>query len=142
MEIQLEMGPINAQQVGLLVRCSPDGTEQTGILYDIATKTLRVDGSKASLTAEEPPLVPILPPEERKIRMQVAPLTLADGEPLKLRVFMDRSVVEVFVNGRQAVAQRIYPSHPDSLGTRVFSHGGRARVTRLQAWDMAATGSF
>jgi sucrose-6-phosphate hydrolase SacC (GH32 family) len=142
LEIQLEMSPINAQQVGLLVRCSPDGTEQTAILYDVATKTLRVDGSKASLIAEEPPLVPILPPDERKIRTQAAPLTLADGEPLKLRVFLDRSVVEVFVNGRQAVAQRIYPSRPDSLGIRVFSRGGRARVTRLQAWDMAATGSF
>jgi beta-fructofuranosidase len=142
MELQLEMSPINAQQVGLLVRCSPDGTEQAAISYDGATKTLRVDGSKASLIAEEPPLVPILPPDERKIRTQSAPLILADGEPLKLRVFLDRSVVEVFVNGRQAVAQRIYPSRPDSLGTRVFSRGGRARVTRLQAWDMAAAGSF
>jgi sucrose-6-phosphate hydrolase SacC (GH32 family) len=110
--------------------------------YDVATKTLRVDGSKASLIAEEPPLVPILPPNERKLRTQVAPLTLADGEPLKLRVFLDRSVVEVFVNGRQAIAQRIYPSRSDSFGTRVFSRGGRARVTRLQAWGMAATGSF
>jgi beta-fructofuranosidase len=142
MEIQLEMSPLNAQQMGLLVRCSPDGTEQTGVFFDAATKTLRVDGSKASLIAEEPPLVPILPPDERKIRTQVAPLTLADGEPLKLRVFLDRSVVEVFVNGRQALAQRIYPSRPDSLGTRVFSRGGRARVTKLQAWDMAPTGSF
>lgn len=142
LEIQLEIRPLDAQPVGLRVRCSPDGAEQTVILFDPATSTLSVDGNQASRIAEEPPLVPILPPAERKIRAQVAPLGLAGGEPLKLRVFLDRSVVEVFANNRQALAQRIYPSRRDSLGTRVFSRGGRAKVTRLQAWDMAGSGSF
>jgi beta-fructofuranosidase len=51
-------------------------------------------------------------------------------------VFVDKSVVEVFANGRQAVMRRIYPSREDSLGVALFSEGGPARVTTLEAWDM------
>ena len=41
---------------------------------------------------------------------------LQPREPLKLRIFIDRSVVEVFANGRQCMTQRIYPARRDSLG--------------------------
>jgi sucrose-6-phosphate hydrolase SacC (GH32 family) len=33
----------------------------------------------------------------------------------QLRVFVDRSVVEVFVNGKQCVALRVYPGRNDSV---------------------------
>jgi beta-fructofuranosidase len=50
-----------------------------------------------------------------------APVWLATDEPLKLRVFIDKSVVEVFVNGRQCVAVRVYPGRPDSVGVSLRS---------------------
>ena len=34
------------------------------------------------------------------------------GQPLELRVFVDRSVVEVFANDRHYLAKRIYPAPP------------------------------
>lgn len=34
---------------------------------------------------------------------------LAPDEPLKLRVFIDRCIVEVFVNGRQCLTARVIP---------------------------------
>ena len=45
------------------------------------------------------------------------------GEPLKLRVFIDRSVVEVFVNGKQYLAMRVYPGRKDSVGVSVRAQG-------------------
>jgi beta-fructofuranosidase len=141
LEIQLEMTPIDARQVGLAVRCSPDQSEKTNIFYDTEVKTITIDGSKASLITEEAPYVPILPDAERPIRTQVAPFELAAGESLKLQIFLDRSVLEVYINGRQCLTQRIYPSRPDSLGVRLFSRGGQTKVTRLDAWDMAGTGN-
>jgi beta-fructofuranosidase len=141
LEIQLEIAPNDAKQVGLIVRCSPDGAEQTSIIYDAVAKTLAIDGSQSSRIIEQAPFVPILPPAERLIRTQTAPFEVPAGEPLKLRVFLDRSVVEVFVNdGRQTLSQRIYPSRTDSLGVRVFSRGGQAKVNKIEAWDMAAAG--
>ncbi|HJN17687.1 MAG TPA: glycoside hydrolase family 32 protein, partial [Armatimonadota bacterium] len=53
-------------------------------------------------------------PDVRSRAPETAPVYIPDGEPLKLRVFIDRSVVEVFVNGRQCVAVRVYPGREDS----------------------------
>jgi sucrose-6-phosphate hydrolase SacC (GH32 family) len=140
LEIQAEFVPGKARQVGLVVRCSPDGAEQTRVLYDAVTKTFQIDGSRASLTPSEPPFVPVLPPAERSTRCQAAPFDLKPDEPLRVRIFLDRSLLEVFVNGRQSLTQRIYPSRPDSLGIRLFSRGGPAEVKRIEVWRMAATG--
>ena len=71
------------------------------------------------------------------VTAQEAPFTLAPGEPLTLRVFLDRSILEVFANRRQCLTQRIYPTRADSLGVALFATGGDATVTSLRAWDMA-----
>ena len=68
-----------------------------------------------------------------------APFALRQGESLQLRIFLDRSVLEVFANGRQCMAQRIYPTRGDSTGVALFSRGGAATVRRPRAWDLAAT---
>jgi beta-fructofuranosidase len=65
-------------------------------------------------------------------------------EPLKLRVFVDKSVVEVFANdGRQAVMRRIYPSRADSVGVKLFSVGGSATASpTLEAWEMMPSNPY
>ena len=68
--------------------------------------------------------------------VESAPFALREGEPLELRVFVDKSFVEVFANDRQAVCRRIYPTLPDSLGVRLFAEGGQAHVAQLRAWQM------
>jgi beta-fructofuranosidase len=44
-----------------------------------------------------------------------APMKLQAGEPLRLNVFVDHSVVEVFANSRIAMAVRVYPSTSDPV---------------------------
>ena len=142
LELQLEMTSPGSGQFGLILRASPDGAEQTRLFYDAGAKQFKIDGSKAGLVLPERPRVPFLPEEEKKIQVQAAPFELSAGEPLRLRVFLDRSIVEVFVNGRQSLTQRIYPTRSDSLDVRVFSNGGRTKVNYIEAWEMAAAGSF
>ena len=67
---------------------------------------------------------------------ETAPVCLAKDEPLELRVFVDRSVVEVFVNGRQCVAVRVYPEREDSVGVRLRSQGVTTSLLSLDAWQM------
>ena len=67
---------------------------------------------------------------------ETAPVYLAPEEPLKLRVFVDRSVVEVFVNGRQCVALRVYPGRADSTGVSLRSQGRDIRLVTLDLWQM------
>jgi beta-fructofuranosidase len=128
-ELYVEMVPGRAKQSGVKVCVSPDGEEQTLIFYDAAEKMLKIDTSKSSL-GEGPKSV------------EAGPLELKRGEPLKLRVFVDRSVVEVFANDRQAVMRRIYPTRKDSLGVVLFSKGGSTKVRKLQAWDMMPSNPY
>jgi beta-fructofuranosidase len=63
-------------------------------------------------------------------------LYLKDGEPLRLRVFIDRSIVEVFANGRQCLTLRAYPTRQDSTGVSVFARGSEAHLVSLNAYQM------
>ncbi len=62
-------------------------------------------------------------------------MLLDRDEPLRLRVFIDRSVVEVFVNGRQYVAVRVYPGREDSLGVSFRAQDRDAELRSLDAWQ-------
>ena len=75
--------------------------------------------------------------DKRVVTAQEAPFELLPGESLKLHIFLDRSVLEVFANGRQCVTQRIYPTRSDSIGVALFSRGRSVDVKSLDAWDMA-----
>ncbi|MCY2932507.1 MAG: glycoside hydrolase family 32 protein, partial [Planctomycetota bacterium] len=48
------------------------------------------------------------------------PLELSPGEPLTLRVFLDRSVVEVFANRRVCLTERLYPADVGAVRAEVF----------------------
>jgi beta-fructofuranosidase len=50
-----------------------------------------------------------------------------------LRVFIDKSVVEIFANDRQAITQRVYPTRSESVGIYLFSEGGVMIFTKISA---------
>ena len=123
------MESTDALQYGVKVCVSPDGQEQTAIFYDAAEGKLKVDTTRSG-------------PEETMKSIEAGPFTLKDGERLKLRVFIDKSVIEVFANSRQAVMRRIYPSRKDSVGVCLYSAGGATRVHSLQSWKIAPSNSY
>ncbi len=140
MELIAEIDPKGAPMVELNVLRSPDGQERTRILFfkergyrhrypgkrSKGNDTLiSIDSSYSSTL----PDVKSRPPE-------TAPVLLGKDEPLKLRVFVDKSVVEVFVNGKQCVAMRVYPGRKDSIGVSLRSQGKDAKLKSLDAWQM------
>jgi beta-fructofuranosidase len=129
LELELEMSAPAARQFGIKVCCSPGGEEQTPVFYDAVEKKLKIDTTKSSLT-------------EGAKSVEAGPFSLPADEPLRLRVFVDKSVVEVFANGRQAVMRRIYPSRPDSIGVKLLSNGGPAEVRALRAWEVAPSNPY
>ena len=70
------------------------------------------------------------------------PFQLAGTELLHLRVLVDKSVVEVFANDRQAALRRIYPSNAESVQVKLFSEGGATRVHRLTGWEMMPSNPY
>ena len=77
-------------------------------------------------------------PDVRARVPETADVLIAADEPLELRVFVDRSVVEVFANGRQCLAVRVYPGRPDSVGVALRSIGQDTTLASLDAWQMAS----
>jgi len=139
MEVVAEIDTKGAPVVEMNVLRSPNREEFTRITFyrnggyarrNVGGKRFRdsvitIDSSYSSTL----PDVASRPPE-------TAPVTLEPDEPLKLRVFVDRSVVEVFVNGRQCIAVRVYPGRDDSLGVSLRSQGRDATLKSLDAWQM------
>jgi beta-fructofuranosidase len=137
--VEIEAG--SAVPCGLVVRASPDGDEQTVITCDRVNGTLTLDVTCSSLSADVRYGWPYVyssvkgPDDER---VQTAPLALAEDEPLRLRIFLDHSIIEVFANERQCITQRIYPTRADSVGVTLFAQG-ESQVRQVEAWELAAT---
>ncbi|RDJ93230.1 hypothetical protein B4Q13_23300 [Lacticaseibacillus rhamnosus] len=63
-------------------------------------------------------------------------MTLADGEPLDLHIFVDRSSVEVFgAKGRIVLTNLVYPN-PGSTGLSLSTEGGELEGIRVSVWQL------
>jgi beta-fructofuranosidase len=130
-EIETVLEPGSARQVGLDVLRSPDAEEYTRISLfkdnhrHFQTSSLQIDVTSSSLRHDV-----------FARTAETGPLTLEEGERLRLRIFVDRSIVEVFANGRQCLTVRVYPEREDSRGVALFARGSSARLVSLKAWQM------
>ena len=110
MELRITFAAPLPEEFGVNVLCDGDGKNGFTISSGNASKTLTVGY--------------VDPPFE-----------LEQGEDLTLRVFIDKSMIEVFANDRQAaVAWHEYES--DNLHVSVFGKGGPVTVEKVEAWRM------
>jgi beta-fructofuranosidase len=125
LEIMAEFSFEGEAEFGLRLRCSPDGQEQTRVVYRSAENQLVIERNASSVS----------PDVERND--QAAPLEVVPGEPLKLHVFVDHSVIEVFADrGRTCLVSRVYPLRPDSLGVGLFAREGPVTLKSLDVWAL------
>jgi sucrose-6-phosphate hydrolase SacC (GH32 family) len=139
-ELQVTLDPRGASACGVKVRCSPDGAEETVVVYDRAQQVLRIELDKSSLNKGVRYHTFVMRSPNPEVRAQEAPFALAPGEPLRLRLYLDRSILEVYANDRQCLTQRVWPTRADSLGIACLARGGAATVQTFAAWDMAPAG--
>lgn len=116
-----ELAGCTATEFGLEVRCSPEGDQGTSIIYHRRNGELIVDLNRSGAGVGG---------------RTGGPLKLREKNTLKLRIFIDRSSVEVFGNeGRIALSSRIYPN-PNSNGVKPFATNGSVRIRRFDAWKL------
>jgi beta-fructofuranosidase len=151
MEIQAEIDPKEAQVVVLNVLRSPDKKEYTRVAiypfrgYSDGRNYSRERGEERPESAHRGPRKSIISletsrssvlPEAQSRAPESAPFLLNEGENINLRVFIDKSVVEAFVNGKQVVAARVYPGLEESTGVSLRSQGQQSELVSLDAWQM------
>jgi beta-fructofuranosidase len=143
-EIIAEIDPKNAPMVEMNVLRSPKAEEVTRIrFFKNRGYKHREFGRRSVYSKKYSSLITIdssyssVLPDVKSRAPETAPVFIEKNEPLKLRVFIDRSVVEVFVNGRQCVAMRVYPGRKNSVGVSLKSQSKDAVLKSLDAWQMS-----
>lgn len=140
LEIRAVFAWSEAEEFGLAIRRTADGQEETLIRVNTnpwtshrpqrdlsPTRELILDVTRSSTS-----------PDVSNRESQRCLIDLPYGRLIELRLFIDRSVVELFANRRHYLSKRIYPAAPDSLGVRAYAVGGEARLVSLDAWRMQA----
>jgi beta-fructofuranosidase len=109
MELEMTIKAPTAKEFGLDVLCDENGKNGLRVAVIPESKTLQVGHVRA-------------------------PFELKKGEDLTLRVFIDKNLVEVFANDRQAAvsAQKYVP---ENVGVSLFSRGGDV-VAQVKGWKM------
>jgi len=111
---------------GLVVAASPDGTEYTTITYQPSNHTILVDRSHSSA---------IQGFNNGSMMGYFRPYTIANTtEAIVMDVFVDGSIVEIYVNERFALSTRIYPSQSCSTGYGVVVEEGASVEMDVEAW--------
>jgi beta-fructofuranosidase len=126
LEIDVTCDVGSADEVRLGLRCSPGAEEATWLIYQRAAGELSLDQRTSSLA------------EGVDKSCFVAPLALEGDARLRLRVFLDGSVIEIFANDTICLTGRVYPARADSLRLSLSTLGGVARVESLDVWQMAS----
>lgn len=135
-EIEVEIDPQNADMIEMNILRSPGKEEYTCIRFykerglrnrekQTINSVITMDNSHSSVL----PDVRSRPPESAEFLM-------GKDELLKLRIFIDKSIVEVFVNDKQCVAMRVYPGLSESTGVSICSKGQDSKLISLNAWKM------
>ncbi|KAL1301729.1 hypothetical protein AAFC00_005933 [Neodothiora populina] len=121
---------------GVRIGVSPDGREYTTIYYEPSNNTVVVDRTHSSLIEGF---------NNASVIGYFYPYTIqsesgnATQEPLTWDIFLDGSLIEVYINDRFALTTRIYPSMESSTGFGVYvGEGASAAFDSLDVWSELA----
>ncbi|MXN91746.1 T9SS type A sorting domain-containing protein [Flavobacterium sp. Sd200] len=114
-----------ASSYGLNIRRSNDGAEVTRLYYDAVNKNIILDKSSSSLSGNV----------EDKVLISQPYSEAAFGKPQTFHVFIDNSIIDVFINEKAAFSARIYPSKTDSKGIQLYSNGGTTTFTSVVTYS-------
>ena len=114
---------VSGGKTGFSVRNDSGTGEKTLIYYDNEEKKIVMDTSLSGAYGRK--------------TVEKAPFELKDGEKLSLDIFVDKSVIEVYANERQAIVRRVYPTDPkNAVGVHTMGNGDFGTVT---VWEMTET---
>ena len=128
-ELITEVIPGNAERFGFVLGKNSDGSEQTKIYYDFSKEQFEVDQTKSTKRKFYP------------LNIRTGKYKIDRNEKIKLHVFVDGSVVEVFINDKDAFTTRFFPGDKSSSQVELFSEGGsillkNAEVYRLRSAEL------
>lgn len=124
LEFKATIENVDANKVGFEIGKNPDGSEVTRLYYNFYTGRFNVDRSNSST-------------------YRYARENLIDGAyelpsegTFDLHVYIDHSVVEVFINHQDGFTTRMFPKKPGSDHLDLFVEGGSATFKDVSIWKL------
>ena len=119
----------DVQELTLTLRPADNDAERYGLAIGSAAR-LFVDNQAHRLVLERF--------HENRALCTCRSVPLPEGDSLSLRIFIDRSSLEIFVNqGQACLTSRIYPTAGDRR-LSLFAEGGRAQFEPITGWQLAS----
>ncbi|AJY77350.1 glycoside hydrolase family 32 protein [Paenibacillus beijingensis] len=120
-KVEFNLDGSSAEEVGFVLRAARDRSEQTLLVYNRAANELRFDRTKADGWSEG---------------IQTARLERSGSDPLRLHIFVDTSVIEVYADDyRTVMTNNIYPD-PANVDLDIFAAGGSVTVNAVDIWKL------
>lgn len=123
LEVRATIYPGTSQKFGFMLHQNADNSEYTKIYYDAQTAEVVVDQRYSSLKKHIP------------LNVRKGEYTLDLSQPVDFHLFIDGSVVEVFINNKDAFTTRIFPLHRSSSRLSIFTAEGHIKAT-AEMWEM------
>mgnify|MGYP001160405253 FL=1 len=108
------------------------GDKQVKLFYSYAENTLTVDATGIDRLVNDGGVYDGL-------YRSTLPRSIALGEVMKVNVFVDHSIMDVFINDTWAFSMRLFPTDAEANGIEAFADG-TTHVNRLEAWVLDEDG--
>ena len=128
LRIEVTLNPGSDREVGLFVKYDAAGAEAVKILYNTENSRFQIDASKSSL-------------DMRNNGAGGGTVEL-DGEEIQLTVFVDRAMVEAYLNGKNQVTAFGYNTSSDADGLKIFSSGNTAVIKSLRVYALGSSTGY
>lgn len=124
-EVKVQFANTTGEAFGVVLAASPGGEEVTRLIFDPSTSEVVLDKTKSTLSSDmEGPQILRGGYDRAKF-----------GPPTDWHVFIDGSVVDVFIGKGAAFSFRIYPTRKDSTSVG-FVAERKTRVAAAEIWKL------
>lgn len=139
------MSPVKGRQIELLSRFTvsssvfgfrflKDGSNEATVSYDPNSNRLTLDLTGLDRISNDKNLY-------NGIYSCTIPEKPVQGSEMTLNLFLDGSILDIFVNDRYATSIRVFPNGNYDGEVEAFSEGGSVKVNQLCGWVLSSNGN-
>jgi len=128
LRIELTIDPGADSEVGAYVKYDVTGAESVKVFYDTKNSQFSIDASKSSL--------------DMRNNGAGGGTVALNGEEVKLTIFVDRAMVEAYLNGKNQVTAFGYNTSSTADGLKLYSSGSNAVIKSLVVYELESSTGY
>lgn len=128
LRVEVTIDPGTDSEVGIYVKHDASGAERVSVLYNTKESKLSIDASKSSM--------------DMRNNGSGSGVVALNGKEIKLTVFVDRAMVEAYLNGKNQVTAFGYNTSETADGLKLYSSGNTAVIKSLTVYELGSSTGY